>query len=80
MKYVAIPRQHAPKVTATFMAILMSMLISLVLSFLSYGFSIELVPNWLGSWLRSSIIAVPAAIILLPRVKRVVDEHTRKSQ
>jgi len=55
----------------------MSGVISLAMTALNHGFTTGLVDAWLRSWPVAFVVALPAAWVILPSVRRLLARLTR---
>ncbi|HSW11633.1 MAG TPA: DUF2798 domain-containing protein [Solimonas sp.] len=66
-----IPRRHAPRLFALFMAFSMSMLMSAVLTLVNLG-PAGFPGPWLHAWTVAFIVALPLILLLAPLGQRFV--------
>lgn len=70
-----IPKRHAPKAFATFMALSMSCLMSALITWINVGASAFPMP-WLRNWGVAFVIALPTILVLAPVGHRLIDRIT----
>ena len=70
-----LPRQHAQKFFAAFMALCMSCLMSALITWINVGSAAFPMP-WLKNWGLAFIIALPAILVLAPIGQRLVAHLT----
>ena len=58
------------------MAIVISLVVSLVETIVRLGFTPTLVPDWLTSFVMAVIVAVPTAVLVGPHAQRLVSRIT----
>lgn len=70
-----LPRRHAPRLFALFMAFNMSMLMSAVLTFVNLG-EAGFPGRWLHAWGVAFVVALPLILVLAPLGQRFVAKVT----
>jgi hypothetical protein len=76
-----IPARYTHFVFAFFMAILVSCLVSLVITFSNLGLVDQFLPIWMRAWVFAFMVAFPSVVLAAPVVAKLVtwvvkrDEH-----
>lgn len=65
------PVRYAGVISAFFLSIMMTCIVSLVSSIRAAGLNPDTLPLWLGAWRISWLIAFPVLLLVLPVVKRL---------
>jgi Protein of unknown function (DUF2798) len=68
--------KFAPRLDPALMAVAMSLVMSLVETITKHGSAPNLVSAWLTSFALGVVVAVPTAILLAPRMQRLVGHLT----
>ena len=66
------PQKFQPVLTAFFMALFMSFLMSAVISFFNIGLPENFIAIWMKAWFMAFIVAFPIVMFVAPTVRKVV--------
>lgn len=75
-----LPKKFAPLVFALIMSCCMAFIMSGVLTFLNFGFSMVSAQKWLVNFPKAWLVAFPVVLILAPRIRILTEKITNKEQ
>ena len=70
-----VPKAHAPKAFAGFMALSMSCVMSALITYINVG-SVAFPMPWLKNWMVAFVIAFPAILLLAPFGQKLIARIT----